>query len=110
MAEATYVHDGKAIDYTPGGDVVPGAIVVLGDLIGIAKTDIKANTLGSLAVAGVFDIAKQAGLALSAGAIAYWNNTTKVAVATDGSGANKRLGKVVVAALAGDATVRVRLD
>ena len=110
MAEATYVQQGDAIDYTPNADVAAGAVVVIGELIGIARTPLKANQLGSLAVAGVFDVAKQAATAFNAGAIAYWNNTTKVAVATDGSGAHKRLGKVIVAAAANDATLRVRLD
>ena len=110
MAEATFVQDGNAINHTPVADVAAGTVVVLGDLIGITRTPIKANSLGSLAVSGVFEFNKQAGLALAAGAIAFWNNTTKVAVATDGSGANKRIGKVVVAAAAGDATVRIRLD
>lgn len=111
MAEATFVQDGNAIDYSPpDADVAAGTVVVLGDLIGITRTPIKARTLGSLAVSGVFEFNKQAGLALEAGAIAFWNNTTKVAVAIDGGGANKRIGKVVVEALAGDATVRIRLD
>ena len=37
MAEATYVQYGDAIDYTPGADVAVGQVVVLNDLIGIAK-------------------------------------------------------------------------
>lgn len=110
MTEAVFVHQGNAIDYTPSSDLAAGTVVVIGDLIGVARTPLVADQLGSLAVSGVFDVVKQSGVALAAGAIAYWNNTTKVAVATDGSGANKRLGKVVVAALAGDATVRIRLD
>lgn len=40
MAQATFVHDGRAIDYTPGGDVAAGDVVVQGELVGIAKTPI----------------------------------------------------------------------
>ena len=50
MATATFVHDGNAIDYTPGAQVAAGAVVVQGELIGVAKTPIAANALGALAV------------------------------------------------------------
>ncbi len=53
MAIATFVHDGNAIDYTPGAAVAAGAVVVQGELIGVAKTAIAANVLGALAVSGV---------------------------------------------------------
>lgn len=111
MAQATFVHDGAAIDYTPGADVSPGDVVVQSELVGVAKREIKASTLGALAVEGVFDVAKEAdgGVTFAVGALAYWDETNKLAVATDGSGAHKLLGKVVLAAVDGDATVRVRL-
>jgi predicted RecA/RadA family phage recombinase len=112
MKEAVFVQEGAAIDYTPGSDVVAGQVVVQGDLVGVAKTPITANKLGALAVEGVFDVAKEAGggVTFSVGAITYWDATNKVAVAADGGGANKRLGKVVQAAADADATVRVRLS
>lgn len=112
MAQATFVHDGDAIDYTPGADVAPGDVVVQGDLVGIAKRQIKANTLGALSVTGVFDVAKEAvgGVTFSAGDKVYWDDTNNVAVTTDGGGANKLLGKAVAAAADAAATVRVRLS
>lgn len=112
MAQATFVHEGAAIDYTPVADVAPGDVVVQSDLIGIAKREIKANTLGALAVEGVFDFAKEAGggVTFSAGDLAYWDDTNDVAVTTDGAGANKLLGKAVADAADADATVRVRLS
>ena len=111
MAQATFVHDGAAIDYTPGADVAPGDVVVQSDLVGVAKREIKASTLGALAVEGVFDFAKEAGGAVTfaVGDLAYWDDTNDVAVTTDGGGANKLLGKVVLAAADGDASVRVKL-
>ena len=71
MAEATYVQCGDAIDYTPGSDVAAGQVVVLSELIGIAKTAIKANELGALAVEGVFDVAKEGGVAVT---FAIWRS------------------------------------
>lgn len=111
MPEATYIQSGDAIDHTPGADVAVGQVVVLGDLIGIAKTAIAANQLGALAVEGVFDVAKEGGAAVTfaLGDFAYWDDTNNVAVTTDGGGANKLLGKAVKAAADVDTLVRVRI-
>jgi predicted RecA/RadA family phage recombinase len=110
MATATFVQEGDAVDYTPGADVAAGDVVVQGDLVGVAPRPIAANTLGALAVAGVFDFPKATGggSALTAGTVVYWDATNKVATAT--STGNKQLGRVVTAAADADATVRVRLD
>jgi predicted RecA/RadA family phage recombinase len=108
MAQATFVQDGESIDYTPVADVAAGDVVVQGDLVGVAKLDIKANKLGALAVGGVFDFAKLAGLVLAVGTIVYWDDAANVA--TNVAAGNKQIGKVVRAAAAADATVRVRLS
>jgi len=110
MATAQFIHDGKSIDYTPGADVAAGDVVVQNDLLGVAKLDIAANTLGALAVTGVFDVPKAtgAGTAIGAGAKVYWNATAKQATTT--ATGNKYLGKTVNAAVDADATVRVRLE
>jgi predicted RecA/RadA family phage recombinase len=105
----TYVQKGNSIDYTPVANVAPGDVVVQGDLVGVAVRPIGANTLGSLAVAGVFDFPKAAG-AITAGARLFWNDTTKVATTADAGGANKFLGKAVLAAASGHETVRARLS
>ncbi len=111
MAQATFVQEGHAIDYTPGADVAAGDVVVQGELIGITTRPIAANTLGALVVEGVFDVAKEAGggVTFTTGELAYWDDANDVAVATDGGGANKLLGKVVADSADADATVRVRL-
>ena len=57
---------------------------------------------------GVVDGKKTAGDTPAVGALLYWDNTAK-SLTTTASG-NKRVGVAVKAALAGDATVRVRLD
>jgi len=112
MAQADFIQHGDAIDYTPAADVAAGDVVVQGDLVGVTKRDIKATTLGALAVEGVFDVAKEAGggVTFTVGDLAYWDDTNKVAVTTDGAGANKLLGKAVADAADADATVRVRLS
>ncbi len=108
--QATFVQDGNSIDYTPAVDVAAGDVVVIGLLVGIAKEAIKANRLGALAVAGVFDFVKEVGAstAIAVGALVYWDSTNQQAttVATD----NTLIGKCIKAAADSDATVRVRMQ
>ncbi len=108
MAQAVFVQDGEFIDYTPGANVAAGDVVVQGDLVGIAKQPIAADTSGALAVTGVFDFTKLAALVPAVGDLVYWDDAANVA--TNVSAGNKLLGKVVKAAAAGDATVRARLS
>lgn len=106
---ATFVHDGKYVDYTPGSDVAAGAVIVQGDLIGVTLRPIAANTAGALAVEGIFEVPKASGAstAIAAGANVYWNAGSQVATTT--ASGNKLLGKTTKAAVDADTTVRVRL-
>jgi len=108
---ANFIQDGDSIDYTPGADVAAGAVVVQNDLIGVAKRPIAANTLGSLAVSGIFDFPKATGggTAIAAGVSVYWDAGDGQAKTDSETGTNKFLGKTVKAAADADATVRVRL-
>ncbi|HNO80357.1 MAG TPA: DUF2190 family protein [Phycisphaerae bacterium] len=111
MALATFIHDGNSIDYTPGSAVAAGAVVVQGELVGVAKVDIPANGLGALALSGVFDFPKATGMstAITAGANVYWDAGNSVATTDDDTGNNKLLGKAILAATDDDATLRIRL-
>ena len=112
MATGQFIHDGNSIDYTPSADVTAGDVVVQNDLIGIAKLDIAADSLGALAVTGVFDLPKTTGVgeAIAAGAEVFWDVADQVAKTDSETGANKKLGKTVAATGDDDATVRVRLS
>jgi len=111
MATATYVQEGSAIDYTPSSDVSAGDVVVQGELVGVARLDIKANALGALAVTGVFDFPKASGDGgITAGANCYWDEAEGVAKTDSETGANKLIGKAVAAAGDTDTTVRVRMS
>ena len=117
---ATFVHEGKYIDHIPGADVAAGAVVVQGDLVGVAPQAIAANTLGSLTVEGVFDVARVTGVGtgITAGAKVYiipsGDDAGKATKAADDGGtpatAYILAGKAVVAAGDSAATVRVRLS
>lgn len=110
MAQATFIHDGSAIDYTPGADVAVGDVVVQGELVGVAKQAIKANTLGALAVTGVFDLPKAPGASINPGVSLYWDAGNQFATPDSNSGEHKRLGNAVAAAGSADTMVRARLN
>jgi len=93
--EATRVMEADMVEYTPVGAVAAGTVVVQGLMIGIATADIPAGVQGALATSGVFEFVKITGNSgLTVGAIAYWDDSAKVATST--VGANVYLGKVVI--------------
>nr|DAI45274.1 MAG TPA: protein of unknown function DUF2190 [Caudoviricetes sp.] len=102
-----YVQKGDAVDYRPTEAVTAGDVIVQGSLIGVARLDIEAGTLGSLAVVGVFDVPKRTG-AIAVGTPLYWDAANKVATATQSG--NPYLGKSVQSAESGDEVVRVLLN
>ncbi len=112
MATATFVHDGKSIDYTPGAAVSAGDVVVQNDLVGIAKLDIAAGVLGALATRGVFDVAKDddgtTGTVFAAGQGVYWDVANTLA--TPEPAGNTYMGITAAAAAKTAATVRVILQ
>ena len=106
--DARYVQRGDAIDYTPMADVAAGDMVVLGKLVGVAKLDIKAGELGALALAGVYEVTKNSGVAFAAGMEVGWNPTDRKAVAAGAAGSVK-IGHAVALTGASDPTAFVRL-
>jgi len=112
MATAVFRHQGAAIDYTPVAAVAAGDVVVQGELVGVAKIDIAANTLGALAVEGVFDFPKSTagGSALTTGADVFWDAAASEATSNAAAGANKKIGRVVRDAADADLLVRIRMS
>ena len=106
---ARFIEPSGIADYTPSAFTPAGAVVVQGDLIGVTKLDIPANTLGALALTGIFDFPKATtgGSGMAAGTTVYWDATNFVATATSGS--NKLLGKTVLVSADADTTVRVAM-
>jgi predicted RecA/RadA family phage recombinase len=107
---AKYIQRGHQIDFIPDTDVAAGDVVIIGDLAGIAKLDIKAGTLGALALVGVFDIPKATGegTAIATGTIVFWDAENKQVTVTGGN--NKYLGKTVIASTDNDAHARVIIN
>ena len=106
----TFVHEGAAIDYTPGADTPAGTVVVQNELVGVTIGPIKAGQLGALAVQGVFDFPKATGVGTGnvMGGLANWDNTNKVATKT--ATGNKLIGKAVKAAADADTVMRIRMS
>jgi len=106
---ARYVFSGEMIDYTPAADVAAGSVVVIGNIIGITKLDIKAGTLGSLALVGVYEIVKATGdgTAVTKGQKIYWDATNQKA--TPVATGNVYLGDAIAATEATGTKVMVRL-
>jgi predicted RecA/RadA family phage recombinase len=102
------VQDGKTIQYTvTGADVKSGAIVVVGDIAGIAVTDGKIGDTIALEVKGVYNLPKVTGV-IAQGKKVY-------AVAADGTvtttaTSNTFIGYAWTAAASGDTTVDVKLS
>lgn len=109
MTAAIYRQKGESIDYTPVSAVAGGAVVVIGDLVGIAPRDIPANTTGSVALEGVYKIPKAtgAGTAIGAGVKVYWDAAAGVAKLSGVS--LPMIGYSIVAAGTTDDAVEVKL-
>lgn len=105
--QAKYIQRGEIIDYTPGSNTSAGTVVFLGGVCGITKLDIPANTLGALALTGVYEFAKASGSAIDAGAALYWDSTNSRVTATPNA---KYLGIAVAAAVSAATTVRVVIN
>lgn len=107
--KARFYQDGKTIDYTPAVALAAGDVVVLGNIIGIAQTDVPANTLTGLDIEGVFEFVKKANDIVTAGAAIYWDNSNKVATVTAGSG-KVYAGFAIEASAATTGYVRVKIN
>ncbi|MCA3572320.1 MAG: DUF2190 family protein [Aestuariivirga sp.] len=93
----------------PTGGVASGDPVLIGSLFGVAGTDAAEAAEVELATVGVYDLPKAA-LAVTAGAVAYFDASAGVVTTDDNMGSNLRVG-IFVAAAADSATIgRVRLD
>lgn len=104
---STYRQEGCAIDYTPATAKTAGDVVVQNGLLGVVKTDIAANALGSLTVEGVFRFTKATG-AVAVGQILYYDAAND-RCSTDAA-VGVPAGKAVAAQLSADTTVDVAIN
>lgn len=106
--KAVFYSKGESVDYRPASAVAAGDVVVQGGLVGIARLDIPAGALGSLAICGLFKVAKATSTVFAAGAPIYWDATNGVAVTSSADAI--AMGVAVAAAGSTEDTVIVALN
>lgn len=105
-----FVQDGETLEYTNTGSAISaGSVVIVGTIVGVAAADIAATTgVGTVVIAGVFNLPKNVGTAITQGALVYWD-ATPGEVTTTSSG-NTLMGTAHLAAGSSDTTCDVRLN
>lgn len=104
----TLISDGKTVNVTAPYAVASGAGCLVGSLFGVAQDAAAISTTVTLAMTGVFTLAKTTGAAWTEGALIYWDDTNKKCITT--ASTNKLIGVAVAAAASGDTTGQVRLN
>ena len=87
-----FVQNGANLTITASSAISSGDFVVVGDLVGVAVTDIANGASGAIATEGVYQGAKASGATLAVGDVAYLNGTGKL---TDTATSNPAVGLVV---------------
>lgn len=107
-----YVQEGGIIQYTNAGSKInAGSAIVIGNIAGVALTDIAQNATGSVAIEGVFTLPKANNLALSQGAAAdLKSDGSVIAAGTAGSGGLKKCFVVFIKPETTDTSVSVKLN
>jgi predicted RecA/RadA family phage recombinase len=94
MPDAVFKHGNPDhYDYSPGANTAPGTVVVVGTMTIITTRRIgqfKTSEKGAAAMGGVWEMTADG--ALAAGAVVYWNNTSKKVSAT--SAGNTKFGYI----------------
>tara|TARA_R110002049_G_scaffold173699_1_gene340591 strand:+ start:1264 stop:1638 length:375 start_codon:yes stop_codon:yes gene_type:complete len=70
---SNFIQDGNVIDYTAGADITSGSVVKLGNILGVALTDIANGATGSVAIRGVFRVPKVSGAVITQGESLTWD-------------------------------------
>ncbi|SEM87051.1 Predicted phage recombinase, RecA/RadA family [Gemmobacter aquatilis] len=102
-----FVQAGSALTIPAPYAVASGEVVLAGNIIGIANGAAASGADVDVTTTGVFALPKVGADAFTLGAPVYFNTTTKLATTT--ASGNTEIGTAVAAAVAGSATVRVRL-
>lgn len=94
---SNHVQPGKVLDYTntTGATILSGAVVAVGQILGVALKDIANNATGSVAVDGVFAVPKVSGAVIAAGESLTWDVS---AAAFDDNAATPATGDITGAA------------
>lgn len=67
------VQEGKVIPYTAGSNITAGSVVQIGQLLGVAVTDIAAGSTGAVSLIGVHTVPKVSAAVIAAGESLTWD-------------------------------------
>ena len=101
-----YIQKGDVITVTASADITGGSMVKVGDLIGIAVTDIANGAKGEVKLTGVFEVGKESD-DIAIGAKLYYKAATGTVTTTATS--NTFAGYAFAAAGTAAATVQLKL-
>jgi len=108
---ATFRLNGDEIPYTPSGSATSaGDVVVVGEFVAVAKSDIAVAEEGVLSIVGIYEVNILSTVTFTAGEIAYWDASESEATDDADSGANKQMGIVTAASSAAGADTYIRLS
>lgn len=108
-----YIQAGEVIDYTAGADISSGDVVVVGNLVGVAITDIANGEVGAVGIDGVWELPKVSAAVIAAGETVNYDVS---AGEFDDNAATAATGDLtggcvaVEAAGNGDTTVKVKIN
>jgi predicted RecA/RadA family phage recombinase len=68
-----YVQEGDVIQYTAGGTITAGSVVVMGNKLGVALVDMVSGQTGSVAMRGVYTLPKVTGAVIAQGDSLTWD-------------------------------------
>lgn len=113
--KSAFWQNGKSLDYTNAGEskIPANTVVVIGDRIGVAGTDIAVGETGSLLVEGVFEMTKSSENAITIGKTVYFDGTGITEAANDGAQtptAYPKAGYAASSAAAADSKILVKID
>ena len=102
------IQNGAIMEYANSGSAIAsGDVVVLGDRVGVAVTDIPATTgKGSVDMSGVFELPSDTGTSYAQGDELYWDGTQLTKTATG----NTPAGLCFEAKISGGTTAKVMLQ
>ena len=103
---ARYVQPGKAINITAAGNIAANDVVVFGGIVGVAHDPITSGGTGAIQIEGVYEMPKEAGLAISGGVAVNWDTTSGYVTTSSGGVA---CGKTVAPAESSATVVLVKL-
>ena len=101
-----YIESGEVKDFTLSGTVAAGALVAIGDMVGVALGSGVSGQTIAVSLEGVYEVPKASG-AITLGQKLYLDNGA--VTTSDNSGANKLVGYAWTAAVSAATTVQVKL-